>query len=278
MEKPKVSVVIPIYKPVEEVLNRLRESLKQQTVPLEVIEKWNNPEAVSMNLGIKEAKADIVVLLAYDCTPSDKDYIAKLISPLENQEIVGSVSDLLLPEKDWKKRPFLARMFTMADLKIRKPSMNLSSCAFRKKDLESVGYISESVSAIDVDFDKKIKNLGKIARSNAVVYHLHPHYQYKKLIKTFYAYSRFNGVAVREDRTNVSSFLQRIIRATPFLGFGAIYFRYPLKSYPQYLPLHFLFGAIPEHIVNVVGFWHGFFIGDEEGGSRNKEVLKEKKD
>jgi len=271
--KPLVSVVIPIYKPVEETLSLLRDSLKKQTIPLEIVEKWNNPEAVSINLGIKEARGEFIIILAQDCVPENEFFAEKIIKPLEDKNVVGVVSDLLLPEKDWMKRPFLARMFTMGDLKMRKPDMNLSSCAFRKKDLKRINYVREDVSAGDYDFAKKIMALGKIEKGNVTIHHLHPHYDYIKLAKTFYSYSKFNGLVVRNDRTNTPAFLQRIIRATPFLGFCSIYFRYPLKKYYYLLPIHLLFGAIPEHIINVIGFWHGFFLGDDEGGSRNKEVL-----
>src|SRR3989338_2007854 len=125
MAHPRVSVVIPVYKPDVEVLNYLKNMLKKQTVPVEIIEKWNNPEAVSMNLGIKEAKGELIIILAQDCIPSDERYIEKMIRPLKNEDVVAVVSDLLLPKRFWEKRPFLIKMFTISDLKLRKPVMNL---------------------------------------------------------------------------------------------------------------------------------------------------------
>ena len=271
MQNQKVSVVIPVYKPEKKVFNRLKGILSKQTIPVEIIEKWNNPEAVSMNLGIKEAKGDVIIILAQDCVPASRYFVERLIKPLENKKVVAVVSDLLLPYQYWKKRPFLSRIFTINDLKLRKPDMNLSSCAYRKKDLEKIGYINEKVSAIDTDFGLKIMKMGKIDRGNVIVYHLHPHYNYKKTLKTFYNYAKFNGVVVREEGIKVWGFIPRILRAIPFLGFASIYYRYPLKGYFYLLPLHFITGAIIEHIINVVGFWHGFF--SKETGERNKEVL-----
>lgn len=272
MKYPKVSVVIPVYKPEKKIFEKLKEMLKKQTIPVEIIEKWNNPEAVSMNLGIKEAKSDIIIILAQDCVPENEYWVEKMTRPLENKKVVAVVSDLLLPEKYWKERPFLVRMFTINDLKLRKPDMNLSSCAYRKKDLEKIGLINEYVSAIDLDFGIKIMKLGMIERGNVIVYHLHPHYNYKKTLKTFYNYSKFNGIAVRGNGVKIGGFIQRIIRATPFLGFASIYYRYPLKDYYFLLPLHFLTGAIIEHVNNVLGFWYGF-VFSKETGERNKEVL-----
>lgn len=273
MDKQKVSVVIPVYKPEEKVFEKLKEILKKQTISVEIIEKWNAPEATSMNLGIKEAKGDIIVILAQDCVPASKDYIEKLIKPLEDKNIVAVVSDLLLPEMYWKKRPFLVRMFTINDLKLRKPIMNLSSCAYRKKDLEKINYINENVSAIDLDFYFKIKRLGKIERGNVIVYHLHSHYNYKKTLKTFYSYSKFNGMSVREEGIKDINFLQRVIRGLPIIGFGSIYYRYPFKKY-YLLPIHFLTVGVIEHVINIIGFWHGFFFPEKES-SRNKEALTE---
>lgn len=274
MEKNKVSVVIPVYKPEKEVFNRLKKVLKNQTIPVEIIEKWNNPEAVSMNLGIKEAKGDIIVILAQDCIPKNKNYVENLIKPLEDKNVSAVVSDLLLEEKYWKKRPFFIKMFSIHDLKLKKPRMNLSSCAYRKKDLEKIGLINEKVSAIDLDFVFKIKKIGKIERGNVIVYHLHNHKNYHKMLETFYSYSKFNGISIRNKETRNWGFFKKIIRATPFLGFASIYYRYPLKKYFYLVPLHFITAGIIEHIINVFGFWQGFIIGKDEG-SRNKKVLNE---
>lgn len=277
MKYTQVSVVIPVYKPDLEIFNKLKESLKKQTIPVEIIEKWNNPEAVSMNLGVKEAKGEIIIILAQDCVPENEYWVEKMIKPLQDSEVSAVVSDLLLSEFYWKKRPFLVRMFTIGDLKLRKPSMNLSSCAYRKRDLEKIGYVDEKASAIDLDFSIKISKIGKIVRANAVVYHVHPHYNYKKTLKTFYNYSKFNGIAVKDNGIMDISHLQRVIRATPVLGVCAIYFRYPLKKYFYYLPLHFIISATAEHVINIIGFWNGFLFGEEKGGERNKEVLEFKK-
>ncbi|MEK6914093.1 MAG: glycosyltransferase [Nanoarchaeota archaeon] len=276
MEKNKVSVVIPVYKPEKKVFDKLKKNLRNQTIPVEIIEKWNNPEAVSMNLGIKEAKGEIIVILAQDCIPKDKNYIEKLIKPLQDKNVSAVVSDLLLPEYYWKKRSFFMKMFSIHDLKLKKPRMNLSSCSYRKKDLEKIGLINEKVSAIDLDFVFKIKKIGKIKRGNVIVYHLHNYKSYKKMLETFYNYYKFNGISIRNKETRNWGFLKKIIRATPFLGFASIYYRYPLKKYFYLLPLHFVSAGVIEHIINVIGFWHGFIIKEDEG-SRNKEVLNENK-
>lgn len=273
-KKRKVSVVIPVYKPDEKTFNYLKDMLKKQTVPVEIIEKWNNPEPVSMNLGIKEASGDYVIILAQDCVPADEHFVERLIKPLEDSSVVAVVSDLYLPRKFWKERPFLVRMFTINDLKIRKPDMNLSSCAYRKRDLEKIGYVNENVSAIDVDFNIKIRRLGNIAKGNTVVYHIHPHKNYRKTIRTFFAYSKYNGIAVRDNGTKEWAFFQKILRAIPFFGLSSIYYRYPLKRYSYLLPLHLFVAGSIEHVINVAGFWQGFLFGDEEGGGRNKEALK----
>ena len=265
----KVSVVIPVYKPEKETFDELKEMLSKQTIPVEIIEKWNNPEPVSMNLGIKEATGEFIIILAQDCIPKDNKFVEQIIKPLEDPKVVASVSDLAIKKSYWENRPFFVRMYTINDMKLRKPAMNLSSCAYRKKDLEKIDLINENVSAIDVDFNIKIRKLGKIARSNTIVYHLHPHYDYKKTILTFYNYYKFNGIAVRENGFREHAFLQKLVRAIPFLGLFSIYYRYPL-TYWYLFPLHFITVGITDHIMSILGFWTGLFFGDEQGGSRNK--------
>ena len=65
------------------------------------------PEARSMNTGIKKSKGDIIVTLSQDCVHEDKFWLEKLIKPLENKEVVATVSDLHIIEGYWKKRDFL---------------------------------------------------------------------------------------------------------------------------------------------------------------------------
>ena len=163
-ENPKVSIVIPVYKPDEKIFSRVKGMIKNQTIASEIVEMWNNPEAVSMNKGIVAATGEIIVILAQDCVPHGKNWLEELIKPLENPEVVVSTSYLNLPEEFWKKRyKFLTRILTINEIKFAKPVMDARACAYRKKDLIKVGMFNEDPKciAIDADIFMKLRKIGR---------------------------------------------------------------------------------------------------------------------
>lgn len=276
--KPKISVVIPVYKPEEEVLKKIKEMLKKQTIEAEVIENWDMPEAQSTNTGIRKAKREIIVTLSQDCLPSDEKWLEKLTQPLiEDKNVVAVVSDLILPEWYWKKYPFLIRLLTIPDKRVRKPDMDVRGCAFRRKDLEKAGLFNEDpkVIAIEMDLYLNLRKMGKIVRSNTKIYHLHKYPNFRKIVTTLYDYSKSNGKVVKMYGTDNGAFWQRVIRALPFFGFASILYRYPIETHLKWLPLYLITAGAVNHVVNVFGFWEGFFFDKES--KRNTEVLEEQK-
>ena len=282
MRKFKVSIVIPVYKPEEEIFKKVKEMLKKQTIKAEIVENWNMPEVKSINTGIKRANGDIIVTLAQDCIPENEFWLEKLVSPLKNKNVVATVSDLLLPEHYWKKYPFFLRIVTLNERNILHPSFDMRACAYRKKDLMDVGLINEDPKIIGVEIDTitRLKNKGKIVRANAIVFHVHNQKNFKDVIKKLYIYSEGNGKVVRKHSKilrelgePVGGFWLRIIRATPLLGIMFIVYRFPFKKYFYLFPFYAIIAILPIHLVNILGFWRGFFVDRES--MRNKEVLEE---
>ncbi len=283
MKKPKVSVVIPVYKPDPEIFKKIKDMLKKQTVKAEVIENWNMPEAKSMNVGIRKAKGEIIVTLCADCVPENESWLEKLIKPLERKNVVATISDLYLPEEYWRKYPFLIKIFTLPDRKIRKPEMDARGCAYRKEDIKKAGLFNEDpkVIAIEAELAQNLEKIGKIVRSDVKVHHLHHFKSFKKVIQTFYVYSKANGMTLKKDGTKNGGFWHRhfwhrVIRAIPFLGFVSMLYRFPIKEYLHLLPIYMILAAPINHIVNVFGFWSGFLFKQKES-SRNLEVLNKTK-
>jgi cellulose synthase/poly-beta-1,6-N-acetylglucosamine synthase-like glycosyltransferase len=260
-ERIKVSVVIPVYKPEQEVFDRVRKALDSQTIKAEIIENWNMPEVESLNNGIRKARGDIIILMQQDSVPVGERWLEKLIEPLKDGKVVASVSDLWITERYWKKRPFLIRLLTINDRIIRKPQMDARGCAYRKKDLIDVGLFSENPSIIagDADLHFRLRKKGRLVRAGTLVFHEHPFYNLRKTIRTLYIYSRANGIVVRDYGFNSTSFWKRIIRAVPILGFASSLYRYPFKRHPFYLPLFIIFAMPVINFLNVLGFWIGFF-------------------
>ena len=167
-------------------------------------------------------------------------------------------------------------MFSINDLKIREPKMDMRACAYRKKDLLSVGLITEDPKVIGIDADMyyKLIKLGKFEYPGVSVFHLHKFPSAKKLINTIYTYSEGNGKVMRQYGAVKGAFFKRILRIAPFLGFVSIIYRYPLKTqYLRFIPF-LLFFAPVIHVLNVVGFWKGFLFFNKES-ERNLEVLKQ---
>jgi len=260
-----VSIVIPVYKPDKEVFKKVKEALKNQTVKAEIIENWDMPEAKSMNTGIKKAKGKIIVTLAQDCVPENEFWLEKLIAPLKDKKIVATVSDLYLTEEYWKTYPFLTRILTLNERNIQYPEMDARACAYRKKDLMKLGIFNEDPKVIGIDGDLyiKLKNIGKIVRSGGKIFHLHPLTNPKK-IKMIYNYAEGSGKIVKAYGINDYSFWPRLLRAIPFLGLGSIFGRFPFKKYFYLLPIYLLIAVPINHVINVFGFWKGFFFSNRE--------------
>src|SRR3989344_194389 len=271
-KSPKISIVMPIYKPDMEVLEKVRARIKNQTIKSEVIENWNMPEAKSLNICIKKAKGGIIVVLEQDCLPCDEKWLEKITKPMEDQEVVVSVSDMYTPEWYWKKYSFLTRMLTFKELEIARPTMDARACAFRKRDLMNVGLFNEDPKVIGIDSDMyvKIKKLGKIVHTGCFIEHLHwltP----KKRLKMFYDYSESNGKIVRIYGSEINAVWRRVLRAIPVLGLPSIFLKFPYAKYFYYFPL-FVPAALAEHVVWIYGFWMGFF--SNRVSSRNLQALK----
>lgn len=274
VKTPKVSIVIPVYKPDKDVFKKLKDALKKQTIKTEVIENWNMPEAKSMNTGIKKAKGEIVVTLAQDCVPTNNYWLEKLIKPLENKEIIATVSDLHLPKKYWKKYPFLTRILTLNERNIQHPGMDARACAYRKKDLIKAGMFNEDPNtiAIEKNLCVNLKKMGKIFYPNCAVYHLHP-LNNKRKIQLIKNYAEGNGKTIKIYGINDGDFCLKLLRAIPFLGFAPMFYRFPFKKHLTLLPIYIFFSPI-QHVLWVLYFWKGFFFSGKES-QRNLEVLKE---
>jgi len=261
---PKVSVIISIYKPNLEILEKIRKILKKQTIKAEIIEMENLPEAIAMNTGVKKAKGKIVITLCQDCLPENEYWIEKLIAPLiEEKNVVATVSNLRLPEWYWKKYPFLTRMLILDEVKVTRPAFDTRACAYWKKVLIKAGMFNEDpkVIAFDGDIRKKLEKLGRIANPGVNVLHLHP-LTNKKKIELDYKYALASGNIVRNEKVKEKIvFLKRLVRATPILGLVPILLSFPFKKHFLFFPLYVLYSPI-SHFVYVFGFWKGLIIKD----------------
>jgi len=260
--KEKISVIMPIYKPDEKVLEKVKEMLKKQTIkPFEIIENWDMPEIISINTGIKKAKGDFIVILEQDCVPENEFWLERLIAPLKDKSIVATVSDLDLSEEYWSKYPFLTKILTINELKETRSLMDIRACGYRKETLKKINYINEDPKLISVDVDHRLslEKLGKIVHPGCKVYHLHPLTNRKK-IRLVYNYARGGGIIARLYKFKDKGFWYRIARATPILGMFPIIYVFPWEKFGKYWPWLFphLLLAPLQHIIYIAGFLKGF--------------------
>ncbi|MCK9596965.1 glycosyltransferase [Candidatus Pacearchaeota archaeon] len=260
---PKISVVIPLFEPEKKVFEKVKEMLGKQTIKAdEIIENWNMPEAKSINTGIRKAKGDIIVVLEQDCVPKTKVWLEKLTTPLKDKNIVGVVSDLTLPEEQWKKYPFFLRLLIINERGIQHPDCDIRACAYRKKELIELGLINENPKAgADTELYMKLKKIGKIVRANEIIYHLHNQKNFKNVLKKIYNYAEGNGKMVRIYTTKLALYDigMRVVRVLPFFGMISIIFRFPFKKYFYLFPAYLIIALPLIHLINIIGFWKGFF-------------------
>jgi glycosyltransferase involved in cell wall biosynthesis len=259
--KSLISIVIPVYKPEEEVFEKVKKMLRKQTLRnIEIVENWNMPEAESMNAGIKKSRGDIIVILAQDCIPENKFWLEKLVEPLKDEKVVASGSKLYLPKEYWKTYPLMTRMITIDDLNTRGPFMDIRATAFRRKDLYAIGLIKEKIGRMGLDGDAytKLIKMGRIEHPNVRVLHLHRPGSFRKTVGLLYSYSKANGVIMRDFGLEGRAFIKRVLRALPFVGIISAIYRFPFREHPSLLPIQILMAPII-NVINVYGFWSGFF-------------------
>ncbi|MFO0753895.1 MAG: glycosyltransferase [Thermodesulfovibrionales bacterium] len=205
-----VSVVIPTLN-AGPSLRPLLESLRRQTVPLEIVvvdssSDDGTPEVAATsgakvvtvpredfdhggtrNLGVRSASGDIIVFATQDIMPADEYAVERLISPFAADERIGVSYGRQVPCPG--ATPFAAhiRLFNYPEASctrsledggrgIKVPFLSNSFAAYRRTALQAIGYFREKlISTEDTYAGAKMLLAGfRIAyAADAVVYHSH---------------------------------------------------------------------------------------------------------
>ena len=131
----------------------------------------------SINVGVKKAVGDIIVLLSAHCVPTNKNWLKNLIAPLANKEIVACYGrqSPTSTSKNSDIRDLLITFGLDKKIQIKDPFFHNANSAIRKNILRQIPF-DETLSNIDDrDWGKKvIKNKNKICYEPlANVYHYH---------------------------------------------------------------------------------------------------------
>lgn len=257
-----VSIIMPINNPDKEIINRIDRTIKEQDYKGKIniikVERGLGL-ADSLNYGIKKAKTGIIVSLHQDCIPDSKDWLRKLVEPLNDKEVVASVSKVELPYELWKSFSLPTKIVSVKEQKIITPLMDEKGCAYKKSALVRAElFDGKNFRTAGEDFDMwiKLRKQGKIAYPDCKVLHFHRH-TFKNRLKKELQLSNGFGALVRIYGKEMPKSRIGFLKAVPIIGWFIFlanfsYLRMKLASL-LWIPLSLLV-----NFIYVAGFWKGF--------------------
>jgi len=264
---PNVTIIIPIYKPNKELLEKIENALAEQKFDgkIDILKINKGGFGKTFNYGVQEAKTEIVISLHQDCMPSSNTWLRNLIEPLKEKDVVASVSKVELPFEFWNKFDPVGKILSAKEQKIITPSLDQKGCANKKSALLQVGLFDTehfATAGEDTDMYLKLLKIGKIVYPNAKVIHYHEH-TYKNRFKKELQLSNSFGALVRLYGTKISNWYIGLLKAIPIIGWPL----FILTSKPKKIGISLFLLAIPLYlIVNLIysyGFWKGFLKGEQ---------------
>jgi len=263
----KVSIIMPIYKADKKIIAKINRAIKSQDYKDKIKVIKVDKElglADSLNYGIKQAKTEIIVSLHQDCVPNSKNWLRKLVKPLERENIIASVSKVELPYKMWKKFDLLAKILSAKEQKIITPLMDEKGCAYKKSALLKTGlFDGKTFRTAGEDFDMwiKLKKIGKIAYPNCKIIHYHKH-TFKNRIKKELQLSNGFGALVKKYGKEMPNWWAGIMKSIPVFGWLLFLANFPYSkiglSSLLWIPLSFGINLLYSY-----GFWKGFLAGKQ---------------
>ena len=262
-----VSVIIPAFNPDKKLLNNIIKTIHCQKfkgkVEVIVVDKKEGLTK-QMNYGIRKAKYPIIVMLIQDCLPNGKHWLASLILPFKDGNVVATSSRVYLPEEIWDKFDCFAKSLTLKEKGVIRPLLDGKGSAYRKKALKEVGFFDEKnfrTAGDDFDMYIKLKKLGKIEYPDCEVFHIHPTTFQKRLMKT-YQYSNGFGALIRIHGRDMPHWYAGFINAIPIIGIFPNIILFPFKKSFLLFPA-FVIASIINHPFYLYGFWKGFLSGKQ---------------
>jgi len=189
MFTPTVSILIPVYNGEKTIAACVESVLAQQYPGLEVVvvndcstdataavlqrfvdrvRVFHNPKnsgiAATYNRAIREARGEIVVTMASDCTMLSRDYVARMVRHFEDRTVGAVSGKSMMP--DFDGAPWLERVFTRLNiLDSNSPDrevhevnfVELRCDAYRRDLLEAIGGLNEDLFRSNEDQDLSIR-------------------------------------------------------------------------------------------------------------------------
>lgn len=157
-----------------EIVKNFAETSK---IPITLIErKINKGVGASFNEGLQHAKSSLVVLMHSDCLLESNVELEKLVKPMKDKEVVGTYPTIILPERIWNRFNFWEKYFFARLVNKGIAGFTTKFDCVRREIYLRVGGIDVRNFGIgneDADLHSKLRSIGKVVKSDAVVTHVY---------------------------------------------------------------------------------------------------------
>lgn len=183
----------------------VRNFARKSKIPIRILLHQNNKGlGASFNFGVESSKSSLVVLMHSDCTLPTPDELNKLTKPLiENNDVIATYPTLILPESVWQTYDFWEKCYFARVVGRGIAGLTTKFDCIRKKKYLDIGGIDVKnfgFGGFDADLHESLTKIGFVAKSEAVVIHLHylgAAFSLGKLLDKLRVDSRTNGRAIR---------------------------------------------------------------------------------
>ncbi len=286
-----ISIVFNLYLPDKHILEKILESFERQEINSQIelividkktdeigknmIKKFSKIAkriktrnikvdsklnfAESMNIGLKQAKHDKIVVIQQDCIPSSKQWLKNLVTPLEKRDIVATTSRVIYPRELWDSMNVFTKSIMLNERGIITPRLDEKACGYKKEIFRKIGFFNENefrTAGEDYDLYLKLKKIGKIAYPDASVYHYHP-MNLKNRIAKIKQYSNGFGVLFRKNGIYLPRWYSGLVKSIPVLGIVGFILAFPYKKGISLFPIYLLLTPLL-NLNYMIGFWKGF--------------------
>ena len=109
------------------------------------------------NLGAREAKGDVLVLMTQDAVPVDETWLARLLEPLSDSRVVASYSrQIPRPDANPMERYFLEKRFPPGDAPVRREKTDDQPLTLEKVFFSNVSAAIRRETLLKFPFDENL--------------------------------------------------------------------------------------------------------------------------
>lgn len=205
---------------------------KKSRLPIRVVtRKKRGGPGSTFNLGVKEAKSSLVILMHSDCSLPTRRELDKLVSPIRGKlEVVASFPTIFVLEKVWNTYDFWEKCFFSREVGNGVSGLATKFDCIRKEAYQKAGGFDMEnfgVGGEDADLNDRLRRIGKVVLSQARVTHLH------------YLGNSFGFGDFLRKKRQYAMIYGRLLRRKPqsFLGKGVILLIKPFLALLPFLPV-----------------------------------------